>query len=97
MFHILHAKKLLKAKIHPYRVTRVQKLQPTDHEKRIQFFVWFKNFINQNPGILDLTWFTDEAWFHPSGYINSQNTRIWEETNPHIQHAQKMECGRSVT
>ena len=68
-----------KAKIHPYRVTCVQELQPTDNAKRMQFFVWFQNFINQNPGILDLTWFTDEAWFHLSGYINSQNTRIRAE------------------
>ena len=26
---------------------------------------------------MDITWFTDEAWFHQTGYVNSQNFRIW--------------------
>jgi len=30
--------------------------------------------------------FTDEAWFHLSGYVNSQNTRIWAAENPHTVH-----------
>jgi hypothetical protein len=35
-------------------------------------------------GILDpkLTFFTDEAWFHLSGYINVQNNRYWSSINP---------------
>lgn len=33
--------------------------------------------------MLDLTYFTDEAWFHLSGYINSQNYRTWATENPH--------------
>ena len=32
---------------------------------------------------LDMTFFSDEAWIHLSGYINSQNTRIWSAHNPH--------------
>ena len=62
----------------------------------MQFCVWFQNFINQNPGILDLTWFTDEAWFHLSGYINSQNTRIWAEKNPHTLHAEPLHAQKIV-
>jgi hypothetical protein len=27
--------------------------------------------------------FTDEAWFHLSGYANSQNYRTWRTENPH--------------
>jgi len=27
--------------------------------------------------------FTDEAWFHLSGYVNSQNYRTWRTENPH--------------
>jgi hypothetical protein len=26
--------------------------------------------------------FTDEAWFHLSGYVNSQNYRTWRAENP---------------
>jgi hypothetical protein len=29
---------------------------------------------------------TDEAYFHLSGYVNSQNTRIWSDENPHAIH-----------
>ena len=58
--------------------------------KSLQFCRWFQNFLNQNPGILDLTWFTDEAWFHLSEYINSQNTRIWAETNPYTLQAEPL-------
>jgi hypothetical protein len=34
-------------------------------------------------GVLDpeLTSFTDEAWFHLSGYINAQNNRYWININ----------------
>jgi hypothetical protein len=34
-------------------------------------------------GVLDpkLTLFTDEAWFHLSGYINAQNNRYWSSIN----------------
>jgi penicillin-binding protein-related factor A (putative recombinase) len=27
--------------------------------------------------------FTDEAWFHLSSYVNSQNYRTWRTENPH--------------
>ena len=27
--------------------------------------------------------FTDKAWFHLSGYVNSQNYRTWRTGNPH--------------
>jgi hypothetical protein len=27
--------------------------------------------------------FTDEAWLHLSGYVNSQNYRTWRTENPH--------------
>ena len=39
-----------------------------------------------HPGILDYTWFSDEAWFHLSGYISSQNSRIWASENPNAIH-----------
>jgi hypothetical protein len=28
--------------------------------------------------------FTDEAWFHLSGYVNSQNYHTWATENPHV-------------
>ncbi|XP_076545898.1 uncharacterized protein LOC143305599 [Osmia lignaria lignaria] len=32
---------------------------------------------------MDTLFFSDEAWFHLNGYINSQNSRTWSTTNPH--------------
>ena len=42
--------------------------------------------LKENPDILDYTWFSDEAWFHLSGYVNSQNSRIWASDNPNAIH-----------
>jgi len=42
---------------------------------------WFQTHLKENPGILDYTWFSDEAWFHLSGYVNSKNSRIWTSEN----------------
>jgi hypothetical protein len=56
-----------------------------------------------------LTWsetifMTDEAWFHLSGYVNSENSRYWATENPHELHEQPLHdrkigvwCGVSVT
>jgi hypothetical protein len=35
---------------------------------------------------LDVTFFTDEAYFHLLGYINSQNSRVRCAHNPHVFH-----------
>jgi hypothetical protein len=37
----------------------------------------------KNNDILDKCLFSDEAWFHLSGYLNKQNMRIWSAENPH--------------
>jgi hypothetical protein len=39
-----------------------------------------------DPRMLDVTFFLDEAWFHLTSYVNSQNTRIWSKENPHAAH-----------
>lgn len=72
-----------KLHLHPYKVSMVQELLPLDHEKRVSYCNWFNNNLNDD-NLLDLTFFTDEAWFHLSGYINSQNYRTWSADNPHV-------------
>jgi hypothetical protein len=57
--------------------------------------ITIQTFIDENPGIFDYTLFSDEAWFHLSGYVNSQNTRLWGSENPHAMfeeplHSQKV-------
>jgi hypothetical protein len=78
--------KILKSKLHfrPYRLTDVSQLHERDYQSRLNYCMWFQNFISeQGDEILDLTFFTDEAWFHLSGYVNSQNNRLWSSENPH--------------
>lgn len=75
----------------PYKVMCVQELKPSDHDRRLNYCQWFKRFIDQNSfEILDVMFYTDEAWFHLGGYVNSQNTRLWSATNPHDLHEAKI-------
>jgi hypothetical protein len=43
---------------------------------------------NVHNGIIDpnLFFMSDEAWFHVSGYVNAQNSSIWDTENPHVLH-----------
>jgi hypothetical protein len=54
-----------------------------EYAKRVNYGRWFKNLIRGNTGVLDQVFFTDEAWFHFRGYVNSQNYRTWRTENPH--------------
>jgi hypothetical protein len=84
------SKSCQKAKLHPYRVSIVQESLPTDLEKLVRHCLWFQRLVWEHPGIFDITWITDEAWFHLSGYINSQNTRVWAEENPYEIHTEPL-------
>jgi hypothetical protein len=55
-----------KLQLFPYNLTELQQLKSTDHEKRIRYCEWFKNFIQTKTGdILDVTFFTYEACSTP--------------------------------
>lgn len=60
-------------------------LHALDHNKRIDYCQWFNENL-RNDEVLNLSFFSDEAWFHLSGYVNSQNYRIWSAENPHVYH-----------
>jgi hypothetical protein len=71
-------------KLHPYRASVVHQLKGRDHQSRVDYRTWFQNFlVEEGEEILDVTFFTDEAWFHLSEYVNSQNIRLWGSKNPH--------------
>lgn len=72
-----------KLHLHPYKVSVVQELLPADFGKRREFCTWFNNNLADD-NLLDNTFFSDEAWFHLSGYVNSQNYRHWSSVNPHV-------------
>lgn len=76
--------KILKKDIHlyPYRLMSVQQLQEIDYPQRVEYCHWFQNTLNDD--LLDKTFFTDEAWFHLEGYVNSQNMRLWSSEKPNF-------------
>jgi hypothetical protein len=46
--------------------------------------------------------FPDEAWFHLSGYVNSQNSFFWSSENAHLfhevpLHSQKIGCWCAIS
>jgi hypothetical protein len=68
--------------VRPYKITQVQVIEECDYGRRTHFCNCFLQEVHG--GVLDpkLTFFTDEAWFHLSGYINAQNNRYWSSINP---------------
>jgi len=73
--------------LYPYKIKAVHELKPGNSAKRVAYCKWFLDFLDlEGEDILDVTFFTDEAYFHVSGYINSQNSRVWCEHNPHAFH-----------
>jgi hypothetical protein len=63
-------------------MTQVQVIEECDYGRRMHFCNWFLQAVHD--GVLDpkLTFFTDEAWFHLSGYINAQNNGYWSSIKP---------------
>lgn len=68
--------------LHPYKVTVVQQLHAPDYESRRNYCQWFNNNLNNND-VLNVTFMSDEAWVHLSGYVSSQNYRTWASENSH--------------
>ncbi|BFZ07560.1 hypothetical protein BsWGS_10599 [Bradybaena similaris] len=82
--------KVLKQRLHfhPYRISVVHELKERDNQSRVNYCTWFQAFLaEEGESILDVTFFSDEAWFHLSGYVNSQNNRIWSSFNPNAFYA----------
>jgi hypothetical protein len=52
-------------------------LQPHDPASTVCFFSWFLQSVVESEIDLQLTFFSDEAWFHLQGYINMQNNHIF--------------------
>ena len=62
----VHTATALKKRLHfhPHKVTVVHELQERDYIKRSDYCRWFRD----NGGdMMEVTFFSDEAWFHLSG------------------------------
>jgi hypothetical protein len=84
-------------KLHPYRVQICHERKETDKEKRMRYCRWFPQFVRNGVDILENVSFSGEAWFHLSGYVNSQNSSFWSSEHRHLfhevpLHSQKIGC-----
>ena len=68
---------------YPYKIQILQ--HQTDHNKveRQTFCEDISERIENNPGMLDSIFFSDEAHCHLSGHVNKQNMRFWAQAQPH--------------
>jgi hypothetical protein len=55
-------------------------------KNRLHYCRRFTHFIRGGIDVLDKVFYSDEAWFHLSGYVNSENSRIWSAENPNTFH-----------
>ncbi|PNF39164.1 hypothetical protein B7P43_G01359 [Cryptotermes secundus] len=63
---------------HPYKMGVVQELSPRDFQNRITVCETLLENLPPNA----LAFFSNEAHFHLSGYVNKQNMRYWSGNNP---------------
>lgn len=66
----------------PYKVQFVQKLYEEDFEDRVEMCRTLIPML-QDPNTQENIFFSDEATFHLSGFVNKHNIRYWCENNPH--------------
>jgi hypothetical protein len=57
-----------------------------DHYARLHFVNYYPHGVHAAAIDPTLCLFKDEAWFHFSGYVNSQNNRYWSGENPTLIH-----------
>jgi hypothetical protein len=65
--------KLIKFRPYTRRFGGVHYFKPIDASQRIQFFNWMTKNVDHRLVIPQLLFITDEAYFHVTGYVNSQN------------------------
>jgi hypothetical protein len=71
-------------KLRPHKTTAIHALQLRNQACRIHFCNWFLQPVIEGEINLQLTFFSDEVWFHLQGYINIQNNPYWSSQNPHL-------------
>ncbi len=85
-----------------YRRSLLQELKLLDHDRCTAFCWWLLHFSHRTPKVLKHIYFSGEAWFHLSGYINGQNFHSWFSENLHehlvtLLHPQKIGIWCTIT
>lgn len=73
-----------KLKLHPYKIQVFQELADFDMERRLEFARQMIDMILAGSIKTKRIWFSDEAHFWLSGYVNKQNYRFWARENPRV-------------
>jgi hypothetical protein len=71
-------------KLRPYKTTLIYVLQPCNPDSRVHFCHSFLQSVVEGEIDPQLTFFSDEEWFHLQGYINRQNNYYWSSRNSHL-------------
>ncbi len=74
---------LRKLNFKPYRLSVCQELKAGNYRRRIAYCPWLERLAHRGASRFDNVFFSDKAWVHLDGYINSQNYRLWCCENPH--------------
>lgn len=80
----------------PYKIQILQQQTDANKRERVEFCQSMSERIENNPGVLNLIFFSDEAHFHLSGHVNKQNMRFWARNQPH-EHIQAPLSREKVT
>lgn len=73
---------------HPYKLTIVQQLKPTDYHQRSKFALEMFSLFEVNDDML--LFMSDEAHFHLDGFVNKQNCRYYAAENPQSLHGRPL-------
>lgn len=66
----------------PFKLHISQKLMAGDPERRLQYCMWLRRKINENPYFLSNVLWSDECKFTNCGMFNRKNEHIWSVENP---------------
>ena len=65
-----------------HKIQLTQELKVNDHRQRRVSADWVLEQLEVNSNFAKQIIFSDEAHFWMNGYVNQQNCRIWDDTNP---------------
>ena len=71
-------------KLFPYKLAVHHQLSDDDKRQMVTFATWLKSKTASDPNFFQRVWFSDEAHFHLTGQVNSQNCRLWASNLPDI-------------
>lgn len=77
-------------KMFPYKVQTVHQLLDVDRQTRVIYANAILNLNREENDFSSKIIMSDEAHFHLSGHVNTQNCRYWGTVNPRITHEQPL-------